>query len=101
MQILATAASRVQTHENSATFIKFSSPERMSVSRHPGLRNPAGLLGLCSSQAPLKGTKLHLWAQTCSSEEIERKKETLRFKPKQNILGYGSSEAVSVVIVVG
>ncbi|RVE64534.1 hypothetical protein OJAV_G00127000 [Oryzias javanicus] len=60
MQILATAASRVQTHENSATFIKFSSPERMNVSRHPGLRNPAGLLGLCSSQAPLKGTKLHL-----------------------------------------
>uniref|UniRef100_A0A3B3HM04 Cyclin P n=1 Tax=Oryzias latipes TaxID=8090 RepID=A0A3B3HM04_ORYLA len=60
MQILATAASRVQTHENSATFIKFSSPERMHVSRHPGLRNPAGLLGVCSSQAPLKGTKLHL-----------------------------------------
>ncbi|XP_013875377.1 cyclin-P [Austrofundulus limnaeus] len=44
MQILASAAA--EAHETCATFIKFSSSETMHVSRHPGLKNTAGLLGV-------------------------------------------------------
>ncbi|XP_077579507.1 cyclin-P isoform X1 [Stigmatopora nigra] len=39
IQILAGAAARVHTQESCATFIKFSTPETMHVSRHPGLNN--------------------------------------------------------------
>ncbi|XP_037631724.1 cyclin N-terminal domain-containing protein 2 isoform X2 [Sebastes umbrosus] len=48
MQILASAAAKAHTRETCATFIKFSSPETMQVSRHPGLKNAAGLLGVCT-----------------------------------------------------
>ncbi|XP_037317695.1 cyclin N-terminal domain-containing protein 2 isoform X3 [Pungitius pungitius] len=48
MHILANAASKAHTRETCATFIKFSSPETMQVSRHPGLKTAAGLLGLCT-----------------------------------------------------
>ncbi|XP_042343015.1 cyclin N-terminal domain-containing protein 2 isoform X2 [Plectropomus leopardus] len=48
MHILAGAAARAHTPETWATFIKFSSPEAMHVSRHPGLKNAAALLGLCT-----------------------------------------------------
>ncbi|KAL7399756.1 hypothetical protein ABVT39_001176 [Epinephelus coioides] len=48
MQILASAAAKAHTQETCATFIKFSSPETMQVSRHPGLKNAAGLLGVCT-----------------------------------------------------
>lgn len=48
MHILASAASKAHTRETCATFIKFSSPETMQVSRHPGLKTAAGLLGLCT-----------------------------------------------------
>ncbi|TKS81316.1 G2/mitotic-specific cyclin-B [Collichthys lucidus] len=39
MHILASAAAKAHTRETCATFIKFSSPETMHVSRHPGLKN--------------------------------------------------------------
>ncbi|CAG6006395.1 unnamed protein product [Menidia menidia] len=48
MHILARTAAKAHTRETCATFIKFSSPETMHVSRHPGLKNAAGLLGICS-----------------------------------------------------
>lgn len=48
MHILASAGSKAHTRETCATFIKFSSPETMQVSRHPGLKTAAGLLGLCT-----------------------------------------------------
>uniref|UniRef100_A0A8C2ZT05 Cyclin P n=1 Tax=Cyclopterus lumpus TaxID=8103 RepID=A0A8C2ZT05_CYCLU len=48
MHILAHAAAKAHTRETCATFIKFSSPETMHVSRHPGLKNDAGLLGVCT-----------------------------------------------------
>ncbi|XP_061734360.1 cyclin N-terminal domain-containing protein 2 isoform X2 [Nerophis ophidion] len=46
MQILAGAAAKAHTQETCATFIKFSSPETMHVSRHPGLKNASALLGV-------------------------------------------------------
>ncbi|XP_061639320.1 cyclin N-terminal domain-containing protein 2 isoform X4 [Phyllopteryx taeniolatus] len=48
MQILAGAAARAHTRETCATFIKFSSPETMHVSRHPSLNNTSDLLGVCT-----------------------------------------------------
>ncbi|XP_068601813.1 cyclin-P [Brachionichthys hirsutus] len=48
MHILANAAARAHTSDTSASFIKFSSPETMHVSRHPGLKTASGLLGICS-----------------------------------------------------
>lgn len=48
MHILATAAAKAHTQDTCATFIKFSSPEAMHVSRHPGLKNASGLLGMCT-----------------------------------------------------
>ncbi|XP_047449887.1 cyclin N-terminal domain-containing protein 2 [Mugil cephalus] len=48
MHILASAAAKAHTRETCATFIKFSSPETMHVSRHPGLKNASGLLGVCT-----------------------------------------------------
>ncbi|XP_019742946.1 cyclin-P isoform X1 [Hippocampus comes] len=48
MQILAAAAAKALAQETCATFIKFSSPETMHVSRHPGLKNTAALLGMCT-----------------------------------------------------
>ncbi|XP_042071787.1 cyclin N-terminal domain-containing protein 2 isoform X2 [Haplochromis burtoni] len=45
MHILASAAAKAHT---CATFVKFSSPETMHVSRHPGLKNASSLLGVCS-----------------------------------------------------
>ncbi|XP_039647719.1 cyclin N-terminal domain-containing protein 2 isoform X3 [Perca fluviatilis] len=48
MHILASAAAKAHTRETSATFNKFSSPETMHVSRHPGLKNAAGLIGVCT-----------------------------------------------------
>ncbi|XP_027135791.1 cyclin-P isoform X3 [Larimichthys crocea] len=48
MQILASAAAKAHTRETCATFIKFSSPETMHVSRHPGLKNAPSLLGICT-----------------------------------------------------
>nr|XP_046246375.1 cyclin N-terminal domain-containing protein 2 isoform X3 [Scatophagus argus] len=48
MHILASAAAKAHAQETCATFIKFSSPEMMHVSRHPGLKNASGLLGLCT-----------------------------------------------------
>ncbi|XP_049928497.1 cyclin N-terminal domain-containing protein 2 isoform X1 [Epinephelus moara] len=48
MQILASAAAKAHTQETCATFIKFSSPETMQVSRHAGLKSAAGLLGVCT-----------------------------------------------------
>ncbi|KAM3615630.1 uncharacterized protein V6R79_005327 [Siganus canaliculatus] len=48
MHIVATAAAMAHTRETCATFIKFSSPETMNVSRHPGLKNICGLLGTCT-----------------------------------------------------
>lgn len=50
MHILATAAAKAHTQDTCATFIKFSSPEAMHVSRHPGLKNASGLLGMCTSR---------------------------------------------------
>ncbi|XP_037533687.1 cyclin N-terminal domain-containing protein 2 [Nematolebias whitei] len=44
MQILAGVAA--EAHETYSTFIKFSCPETMHVSRHPGLKSIAGLLGV-------------------------------------------------------
>ncbi|XP_029922610.1 cyclin-P isoform X3 [Myripristis murdjan] len=46
MHILAGAAAKAHSRETCATFIKFSSPETMHVSSHPGLRNAPGLLGV-------------------------------------------------------
>ncbi|XP_049582197.1 cyclin-P isoform X1 [Syngnathus scovelli] len=48
MQILAGAATIAHTRETCATFIKFSSPETMHVSRHPGLKNVSALMGVCT-----------------------------------------------------
>ncbi|MED6256481.1 hypothetical protein ATANTOWER_027192 [Ataeniobius toweri] len=48
MHILASAAANFNSQETCATFIKFSSPETLQVSRHPGLNNAASLLGVCS-----------------------------------------------------
>nr|XP_015830335.2 cyclin N-terminal domain-containing protein 2 isoform X2 [Nothobranchius furzeri] len=48
MHILASAAAKAHARETCATFLKFSSPETMHVSRHPGLRTAVGLLGECS-----------------------------------------------------
>nr|XP_020456108.1 cyclin N-terminal domain-containing protein 2 isoform X2 [Monopterus albus] len=47
MHILASAAAKAHSQETCATFIKFSSPETMQVSRHPGLKNASALLGIC------------------------------------------------------
>uniref|UniRef100_A0A3Q1GP55 Cyclin P n=1 Tax=Acanthochromis polyacanthus TaxID=80966 RepID=A0A3Q1GP55_9TELE len=44
MHILASAAAKAHTREICATFIKFSSPETLHVSRHPALKNAPGLL---------------------------------------------------------
>ncbi|TNN60228.1 G2/mitotic-specific cyclin-B [Liparis tanakae] len=46
MHILTNAAAKAHTRETCATFIKFSSPETMHVSRHPGLLSDAGVPGL-------------------------------------------------------
>ncbi|KAM4590457.1 cyclin-P [Fundulus diaphanus] len=48
MHILASAAAKASSRETCASFIKFSSPETLQVSRHPGLNSAAGLLGGCS-----------------------------------------------------
>ncbi|XP_029135291.1 cyclin N-terminal domain-containing protein 2 isoform X3 [Labrus bergylta] len=48
MHILASAAAKAHTRETCASFIKFSSPETMQVSRHPGLKNDPGLPDMCS-----------------------------------------------------
>ncbi|XP_073345973.1 cyclin-P isoform X1 [Pagrus major] len=48
MHILATAAAKAHTCETCATFIKFSSPETMHISRHPGLNDAPALLGICT-----------------------------------------------------
>ncbi|XP_044057184.1 cyclin N-terminal domain-containing protein 2 isoform X2 [Siniperca chuatsi] len=48
MHILASAAAKAHTRETCASFIKFSSPETMHVSRHPGLKDASGLLGICT-----------------------------------------------------
>ncbi|KAM9358635.1 cyclin-P [Symphorus nematophorus] len=48
MHILANAAAKAHNRETCATFIKFSSPETMHVSRHPGLKNASALLGICT-----------------------------------------------------
>ncbi|XP_008282737.1 cyclin-P [Stegastes partitus] len=48
MHILASAAAKAHTQETCATFSKFSSPETLHVSRHPGLKNAPGLLGVCT-----------------------------------------------------
>ncbi|XP_022074069.2 cyclin N-terminal domain-containing protein 2 [Acanthochromis polyacanthus] len=48
MHILASAAAKAHTREICATFIKFSSPETLHVSRHPALKNAPGLLGVCT-----------------------------------------------------
>uniref|UniRef100_A0A3Q0SMB2 Cyclin P n=1 Tax=Amphilophus citrinellus TaxID=61819 RepID=A0A3Q0SMB2_AMPCI len=46
MHILASVAAKAQTRETRATFLKFSCPETMQVSRHPGLKNASSLLGV-------------------------------------------------------
>ncbi|XP_071774267.2 cyclin-P [Centroberyx gerrardi] len=46
MHILAGAAAKAHSRDTCATFIKFSSPETMHISSHPGLKNASGLLGL-------------------------------------------------------
>ncbi|XP_054650569.1 cyclin N-terminal domain-containing protein 2 isoform X4 [Dunckerocampus dactyliophorus] len=48
MQILAGAAARAHTRETCATFIKFSSPETMHISRHTALKQASALLGVCT-----------------------------------------------------
>ncbi|XP_061916016.1 cyclin N-terminal domain-containing protein 2 isoform X3 [Entelurus aequoreus] len=48
MQILAGAAAKAHTQDTCTTFIKFSSPETMHVSRHPGLKNASALFGICT-----------------------------------------------------
>ncbi|XP_018554370.1 cyclin N-terminal domain-containing protein 2 [Lates calcarifer] len=48
MHILANAAAKAHTRETCASFVKFSSPETMHVSRHPGLKNASALLGICT-----------------------------------------------------
>ncbi|XP_034556684.1 cyclin N-terminal domain-containing protein 2 isoform X2 [Notolabrus celidotus] len=48
MHILASAVAKAHNRETCATFIKFSSPETMHVSRHPGLNNAPSLLGMCT-----------------------------------------------------
>ncbi|XP_041849937.1 cyclin N-terminal domain-containing protein 2 [Melanotaenia boesemani] len=48
MHILANAAAKAHARETCASFIKFSSQETMHVSRHPGLKNAASLLGVCT-----------------------------------------------------
>ncbi|XP_061683039.1 cyclin N-terminal domain-containing protein 2 [Syngnathoides biaculeatus] len=47
-KILAGAAARAHTRDTRATFLKFSSPETMHVSRHPGLNRASALLGVCA-----------------------------------------------------
>uniref|UniRef100_A0A665V1N9 Cyclin N-terminal domain containing 2 n=1 Tax=Echeneis naucrates TaxID=173247 RepID=A0A665V1N9_ECHNA len=47
MHILAKAAATAHAQETCATFIKFSSPETLHVSRHLGLKNISALLGVC------------------------------------------------------
>ncbi|XP_058490353.1 cyclin N-terminal domain-containing protein 2 [Solea solea] len=44
MHILANAAANAHARETCASFIKFSSPESMYVSRHPGLKNASAML---------------------------------------------------------
>ncbi|KAM8853205.1 cyclin-P [Synchiropus picturatus] len=46
MHVLASAAAKAKTREMSATFNKFSSPDTMQVSRHPGLDDISALLTL-------------------------------------------------------
>lgn len=46
MSILAKAAATAHTRETCGTYIKFSSPETMHVSRHPALMNASLLLGV-------------------------------------------------------
>ncbi|XP_023207643.1 cyclin N-terminal domain-containing protein 2 isoform X2 [Xiphophorus maculatus] len=48
MHILAGAAAKASSQETCATFIKYSSPKTLQVSRHPGLNNAAGLLSVYS-----------------------------------------------------
>uniref|UniRef100_A0A673BN41 Cyclin N-terminal domain containing 2 n=1 Tax=Sphaeramia orbicularis TaxID=375764 RepID=A0A673BN41_9TELE len=48
MRILASAAAKAQTQDTCATFIKFSSPETMHVSRHPALNIATGVLDVWS-----------------------------------------------------
>ncbi|XP_074534863.1 cyclin-P isoform X2 [Halichoeres trimaculatus] len=48
MHILSSVAAKAQHQETCATFIKFSSPDTMHVSQHPGLNNTPGLSGLCT-----------------------------------------------------
>lgn len=48
MHILASAAAKASSRETCATFIKFSTQETLKVSRHPGLKNATGLLGVYS-----------------------------------------------------
>ncbi|XP_075998747.1 cyclin-P [Genypterus blacodes] len=48
MQTLASAAAEAPNRETCATFIKFSSPETMHVSRHPCLMNTSALLSVCT-----------------------------------------------------
>ncbi|XP_027900775.1 cyclin-P isoform X3 [Xiphophorus couchianus] len=48
MHILASAAAKASSQETCATFIKYSSPKTLQVSRHPGLNNAAGLLSVYS-----------------------------------------------------
>lgn len=63
MHILATAAAKAHTQDTCATFIKFSSPEAMHVSRHPGLKNASGLLGMCTLRVLTKTWCPHVrWA---------------------------------------
>lgn len=46
MSLLAKAAATATAQETCASYIKFSSPEKMHVSRHPALTNASFLLGL-------------------------------------------------------
>ncbi|XP_068174259.1 cyclin-P [Antennarius striatus] len=48
MHILANAAAKAHTSSTCASFIKFSSPETMHVSKHPGLKTASSLLSICS-----------------------------------------------------
>lgn len=48
VHVLASAAAKASSQEGCATFIKFSSPESMQVSRHPRLKNASALLARCS-----------------------------------------------------
>uniref|UniRef100_A0A8C5EM98 Cyclin N-terminal domain-containing protein 2-like n=1 Tax=Gouania willdenowi TaxID=441366 RepID=A0A8C5EM98_GOUWI len=48
MQILASAAVKAHAKETNATYVKFSSPETMHVSSHPGLNNVSSQPGGCT-----------------------------------------------------